>query len=162
MSISICNRHFRCDIILVIFFTNRVYKYYKPLNVLIFLLISLIITNLYLLSFVYDYGKDDACVKRALPTLFSTAQVFEDDDLLQKDRAVILMRIMRSLDRLSGSDQDCGDREMYIDLDDASVDSLTGKRTRHHVAEVSHLFSFRCAFPFFIYSAATRYLTRGF
>ncbi|KYN27183.1 Class A basic helix-loop-helix protein 15 [Trachymyrmex cornetzi] len=43
---------------------------------------------------------------------------------------------MRSLDRLSGSDQDCGDREMYIDLDDASVDSLTGKRTRHHVAEV--------------------------
>ncbi|KYN38760.1 hypothetical protein ALC56_06759 [Trachymyrmex septentrionalis] len=42
---------------------------------------------------------------------------------------------MRSLDRLSGSDQDCGDREMYIDLDDASVDSLTGKRTRHHVAE---------------------------
>ncbi|EGI63773.1 PREDICTED: protein dimmed-like [Acromyrmex echinatior] len=43
---------------------------------------------------------------------------------------------MRSLDRLSSSDQDCGDREMYIDLDDASVDSLTGKRTRHHVAEV--------------------------
>ncbi|TGZ54311.1 Class A basic helix-loop-helix protein [Temnothorax longispinosus] len=52
------------------------------------------------------------------------------------DRAVISIRIMRSLDRLSGSDQDCGDREMYIDLDDASVDSLTGKRTRHHVAEV--------------------------
>jgi len=49
---------------------------------------------------------------------------------------VILIRIMRSLDRLSGSDQDCGDREMYIDLDDASVDSLTGKRTRHHVTEV--------------------------
>lgn len=49
------------------------------------------------------------------------------------------MKIMRSLDRLSGSDQDCGDREMYIDLDDASVDSLTGKRSRHHVvgAEVS-------------------------
>lgn len=42
-------------------------------------------------------------------------------------------RIMRSLERLSGSDQDCGDQEMYIDLDDASVDSLTGKRTRHHV-----------------------------
>lgn len=49
---------------------------------------------------------------------------------------MILIGIMRSLDRLSGSDQDCGDREMYIDLDDASVDSLTGKRTRHHVAEV--------------------------
>ncbi|KAG7189400.1 hypothetical protein KM043_017107 [Ampulex compressa] len=46
-------------------------------------------------------------------------------------------RIMRSLERLSGSDQDCGDQEMYIDLDDASVDSLTGKRSRHHVgAEV--------------------------
>lgn len=44
-----------------------------------------------------------------------------------------LIKIMRSLDRLSGSDQDCGDREMYIDLDDASVDSLTGKRSRHHV-----------------------------
>ncbi|KAF3421797.1 hypothetical protein E2986_11892 [Frieseomelitta varia] len=40
--------------------------------------------------------------------------------------------IMRSLERLSGSDQDC-DQEMYIDLDDASVDSLTGKRSRHHV-----------------------------
>ncbi|XP_026301819.1 class A basic helix-loop-helix protein 15 isoform X2 [Apis mellifera] len=39
---------------------------------------------------------------------------------------------MRSLERLSGSDQDC-DQEMYIDLDDASVDSLTGKRSRHHV-----------------------------
>ena len=37
--------------------------------------------------------------------------------------------IMRSLERLSGSDQ-----EMYIDLDDASVDSLTGKRGRHDVA----------------------------
>lgn len=56
---------------------------------------------------------------------------------------MILIRIMRSLDRLSGSDQDCGDREMYIDLDDASVDSLTGKRSRHHVvgAEVFHSFS---------------------
>lgn len=40
---------------------------------------------------------------------------------------------MRSLERLSGSDQDCGDQEMYIDLDDASVDSITGKRGRHHV-----------------------------
>ncbi|XP_078043192.1 uncharacterized protein LOC144473297 isoform X1 [Augochlora pura] len=39
---------------------------------------------------------------------------------------------MRSLERLSGSDQDY-DQEMYIDLDDASVDSLTGKRSRHHV-----------------------------
>ncbi|KAG5319077.1 DIMM protein, partial [Acromyrmex charruanus] len=55
---------------------------------------------------------------------------------ITRDRAVILIGIMRSLDRLSSSDQDCGDREMYIDLDDASVDSLTGKRTRHHVAEV--------------------------
>nr|KAF7437721.1 hypothetical protein H0235_000112 [Vespula pensylvanica] len=43
------------------------------------------------------------------------------------------LKIMRSLERLSGSDQDCGDQEMYIDLDDASVDSLTGKRSRHHV-----------------------------
>ncbi|XP_017879501.1 neurogenic differentiation factor 1-like [Ceratina calcarata] len=44
---------------------------------------------------------------------------------------------MRSLERSSGgSDQDC-DREMYIDLDDASVDSLTGKRTRHHVPEMA-------------------------
>ncbi|KAI4484472.1 hypothetical protein M0804_007038 [Polistes exclamans] len=43
------------------------------------------------------------------------------------------VKIMRSLERLSGSDQDCGDQEMYIDLDDASVDSLTGKRSRHHV-----------------------------
>ncbi|XP_020288554.1 neurogenic differentiation factor 1-like [Pseudomyrmex gracilis] len=51
----------------------------------------------------------------------------------EKDRTVSLIKIMRSLDRLSGSDQDCGDREMYIDLDDASVDSLTGKRSRHHV-----------------------------
>lgn len=46
---------------------------------------------------------------------------------------MILIKRMRSLDRLSGSDQDCGDREMYIDLDDASIDSLTGKRSRHHV-----------------------------
>lgn len=71
--------------------------------------------------------------------------------MLQRVRAVILIRIMRSLDRLSGSDQDCGDREMYIDLDDASVDSLTGKRSRHHVvgAEVFHtiLFLLLC-FPF--------------
>jgi hypothetical protein len=44
---------------------------------------------------------------------------------------------MRNLERLSGSDQDSVDQEMYIDLDDASVDSLTGKRGRHHVgAEV--------------------------
>jgi hypothetical protein len=58
---------------------------------------------------------------------------------------VILIKIMRSLDRLaSGSDQDCGDREMYIDLDDASVDSLTGKRSRHHVvgAEVCRPFHY--------------------
>ncbi|KAJ8682306.1 hypothetical protein QAD02_018098 [Eretmocerus hayati] len=40
---------------------------------------------------------------------------------------------MRNLERLSGSDQDSVDQEMYIDLDDASVDSLTGKRGRHHV-----------------------------
>lgn len=53
---------------------------------------------------------------------------------------MILIKIMRSLDRLSGSDQDSADREMYIDLDDASVDSLTGKRSRHHVgAEVYRL-----------------------
>lgn len=45
---------------------------------------------------------------------------------------------MRSLERSSGgSDQDCDLREMYIDLDDASVDSLTGKRTRHHVPEMA-------------------------
>lgn len=110
------------------------------LKMLIFLVIFFIITNLYLLSFVYGYEEDrkkpdDACVTRVLSALFSV-QVFEDNGLLQKNRAVILMRIMRSLDRLSSSDQDCGDREMYIDLDDASVDSLTGKRTRHHVAEV--------------------------
>ena len=44
---------------------------------------------------------------------------------------------MRNLERLSGSDQDSVDQEMYIDLDDASVDSLSGKRGRHHVgAEV--------------------------
>ncbi|XP_011313094.1 protein dimmed isoform X2 [Fopius arisanus] len=47
-----------------------------------------------------------------------------------------LRKIMRNLERSSGSDQDCGDQEMYIDLDDASVDSITGKRGRHHVAEV--------------------------
>ncbi|KAG8041217.1 hypothetical protein G9C98_002205 [Cotesia typhae] len=41
---------------------------------------------------------------------------------------------MRSLERLSGSDQDCIDQEMYIDLDDVSVDSITGKRGRHHVS----------------------------
>lgn len=71
---------------------------------------------------------------------------------------MILIRIMRSLDRLSSSDQDCGDREMYIDLDDASVDSLTGKRTRHHVAEVSILFSL--SFPFFFITfAATRVIS---
>lgn len=94
---------------------------------------------------------------RAFPAFFSAAQIFEDDGLLQGDRAVILIRIMRSLDRLSGSDQDCGDREMYIDLDDASVDSLTGKRTRHHVTEVSHPFSFHCCFSFFFLSrCATR------
>ncbi|XP_076248001.1 uncharacterized protein LOC143187637 isoform X2 [Calliopsis andreniformis] len=46
---------------------------------------------------------------------------------------------MRSLERLSGSDQDC-DQEMYIDLDDASVDSLTGKRSRHHVVGPEYLF----------------------
>jgi len=70
---------------------------------------------------------------------------------------------MRSLDRLSSSDQDCGDREMYIDLDDASVDSLTGKRTRHHVAEVSHLFSSPSRFPFFIALCYDKhYLTQGF
>lgn len=73
---------------------------------------------------------------------------------------MILIRIMRSLDRLSSSDQD-GDREMYIDLDDASVDSLTGKRTRHHVAEVSHLFSFPFSFPFFLSPSPRRSLSRG-
>lgn len=41
---------------------------------------------------------------------------------------------MRSLERSSASDQDCGDHEMYTDLDDASVDSITGKRGRHHIA----------------------------
>ncbi|OXU25242.1 hypothetical protein TSAR_013271 [Trichomalopsis sarcophagae] len=47
---------------------------------------------------------------------------------------------MRNLERLSGSDQDSVDQEMYIDLDDASVDSLTGKRGRHHVgAELTRL-----------------------
>lgn len=82
--------------------------------------------------------------------------------MLQRVRAVILIRIMRSLDRLSGSDQDCGDREMYIDLDDASVDSLTGKRSRHHVvgAEVFHtFFFFFSVFPFFKLS---RYIIRRF
>ena len=60
--------------------------------------------------------------------------------------------IMRSLERLSGSDQDC-DQEMYIDLDDASVDSLTGKRSRHHVvgAEVSTFLS-STSLPYFFFS----------
>lgn len=84
-------------------------------------------------------------------------------DMLQRVRAVILIRIMRSLDRLSGSDQDCGDREMYIDLDDASVDSLTGKRSRHHVvgAEVFHtiLFLLLC---FFLFINLSRYIIRRF
>ncbi|KOX77514.1 hypothetical protein WN51_09838 [Melipona quadrifasciata] len=52
--------------------------------------------------------------------------------LLGVQSTTAFLRIMRSLERLSGSDQDC-DQEMYIDLDDASVDSLTGKRSRHHV-----------------------------
>lgn len=47
-------------------------------------------------------------------------------------QVVAFPRIMRNLERSSGSDQDCADQEMYIDLDDASVDSLTGKRGRHH------------------------------
>lgn len=48
---------------------------------------------------------------------------------------------MRSLERYSGSDQDCGDQEMYIDLDDASGDSLTGKRGRHRNEDAEVNFS---------------------
>lgn len=65
--------------------------------------------------------------------------------------ATTFLGIMRSLERLSGSDQDC-DQEMYIDLDDASVDSLTGKRSRHHVvgAEVS-TFPSSTSLPYFFF-----------
>ncbi|KAL7300182.1 protein dimmed-like [Trichogramma pretiosum] len=43
---------------------------------------------------------------------------------------------MRNLERVSVSDQDSIDQEMYIDLDDVSVDSLSGKRSRTHLTEV--------------------------
>lgn len=51
---------------------------------------------------------------------------------------------MRNLERSSGSDQDCVDQEMYIDLDDASVDSLTGKRGRHNVVEAEVFYRLIC------------------
>ena len=45
---------------------------------------------------------------------------------------------MRNLERSPVCDLDLVKQEMYIDIDDASIDSLTGKRSRHQEVNTTH------------------------